>query len=188
MNQPRPEVRRIAHLLGVPPERVAYLDSVPDEELRSFGKAVNDLVVELARVGSVGVGRLAKVIPVSTAAKVAEKVGSPLMVARLAYFNDPQWASKMAEKLSPELIASAVTLLDAETTAQLLDDLSEKLQFTVLDILVQREEWVVLGELFGALPEERVRSWSGRIGGVELDEIRMMVPAHRRAHVENAMV
>jgi hypothetical protein len=124
---------------------------------------------------------------VSTAAKVAEKVGSPLMVARLAHFNDPAWAAKMAEKLTPELIASAVIELEAESTAHLVARLSEKLQFTVLALLVDRQEWVILGELFGCLPADQVRGWSAQIGATELAEIREMVPTHRRDHVDEAL-
>ncbi len=184
----RPEVRRVARLLTVDPERVAYLESVSDEDLLAFGKAVDDAAVQASEAGSVGIGRLARAIPVGTAAKVAEKVGSPLLVARLAYFNDPQWATKMAEKLSPDLVASAVTILDPQRTAQLIGGLSEEAQLAVLAVLVQRAEWVALGGLFGALSEDRVKQWAAALTPAQLAEVRVMIPAHRLEDVEKAIV
>ncbi|CAM3743511.1 hypothetical protein [Smaragdicoccus niigatensis] len=187
MTDQKPEVRRVARRLGVAPERIAYLEAVSDADLRALAQAVDNCVVELARQGSVGVGRLAKAIPVSAAAKVAERVGSPLMVARLAYFNDAQWATKMADKLSPELIAGAVAELDAATTVNLVAGMSEKLQFTVLELLVEQQEWVALGDLFGALPIDRVQAWAKQVSADQLTEIRVMVPDERRADVEKAL-
>lgn len=150
------EIRKLARVLGVPPERFAYLHDVPSADLRQLREQVTSTLFDshlgvLERMA--GASRL---LPSSLLAKLAEKAFGPLLSARIAGLVDAGRGVDIAKRLPPGFLADVAAELDPRRAAGIIAGLPEPLVVAVATELTRREDWITIARFVDHLPESTI--------------------------------
>jgi hypothetical protein len=175
------ELRKLARVLGVEPERLAGLGSVPATDLRILRGQVADALFEADRPRFAKVAALSKAIPVAIAARVTEHAFPPLLAARTAELVDPHRASELVARLSDAYLADVSVAMDPARAPEVIAAIPPDRIATVGSELARREEWIVIAGFIDQVTAEAlartVRSFTGeqllRIGFVLDDKTKL---------------
>src|SRR5947209_8409048 len=148
---------KLARLLGIEPEEIAYLEQVPPSDLRLLREQVTQVVFD-----SHGptLGRLAaasRLLPTGVIAKIAEQAFGPVLAALIAGLLEPERAADVAGKLPTPFLAKTAVHLDPRRAADLLKRIPPDRIADVTRELVAAEEHVTLGRFVAHLPDESLR-------------------------------
>ncbi|HEX4011783.1 MAG TPA: hypothetical protein VHX62_17310 [Solirubrobacteraceae bacterium] len=156
MLQGRAEVLKLARLLGLDPDQLAYLEPLPADDLR----ALRDGITEVLYDGQGGsLRRLAaasRLLPAGLTAILGQRAFGPLLSARLAGMLDPDRAIDVAGKLPPPFLADVASELDPRRASALIGGLSPELIAAATAELVARGEYVTMGRFVGHLSDPAV--------------------------------
>ena len=180
------ELRKLAHTLGVKPDRVEMLAHLPAEDVRALRKQVAEALFQADRPHFVRVANIAKAVPVPIAAKVTQAVLPPLLAARSAELLDPARAAELVARLPDAYLADVSAAMDASRAPEVVAAIPPDRVARVGAELARRQEWVVIGGFVSAVDEqalaESIAIFDGeqllRIGWVLEDPSR--ADAHRR--------
>jgi hypothetical protein len=188
----RAEIVKLAALLGVSPERLAYLESVPAGDLAALREQATDTLFDADRDRLERIAASARLVPTAIAAKVAERAFEPPLAARLAGMLDPEKAVDLARRLPPEFLADVGAVLDPRRARDVLSRLPADRVLAVARILAQRGEHVAMGRFVGHLRSESIAATLPVLddatllhtafvleGRERLDEIMGMLPEER---------
>jgi hypothetical protein len=175
------ELRKLAHALGVEPERLTGLASVPASDLRILRGQIADALFEADRPRFAKVAALSKAIPVAVAARVTEHAFPPLLAARTAELVDPHRASELVARLSDNYLADVSAAMDPARAPEVIAGIPPDRIATVAAELARREEWVVIAGFVDQVTADAlartVRSFSGeqllRIGFILDDKTKL---------------
>lgn len=175
------ELQKLAHGLGVTPDRLARLADVPPEDLRALRRQLAEALFRADRVHFAKVAALSKAVPVALAAKIAEAALPPLIGARTAELLEPQKAVELVGRISDRYLADVAAAMDPARAAHVVAQIPAERVARVGRELARRGEWVVIGGFVaevnpGALAAT-VREFDGeqllRIGFVLEDPSRL---------------
>jgi hypothetical protein len=147
----RTEVLRLARELGLPAERLAFLERAPATELAAFRKAITTAILAQAEPRLKRIASASRMIPRRMAARLAESQLGPLLSARLATVLDTTDALRLARTTKPAFLAEMSTYLDTERTRDLLAALPEQLMIDVGLRLLNEHRYATLGRLIFAV-------------------------------------
>lgn len=152
----RAEIAKLARLLRREPAGLAYLESVPSDELCVLRDQVTE---QLFSAGASTLGTLAaasRLLPVGVAASIAERVFGPVLTGRIAGLVDPERAVQMASRLSTPFLAEVAAELDPRRAHAVLARMPPELIRQVAAELVRRGEFVTMGRFVGHLDPEAI--------------------------------
>ena len=138
------ELRKLAHVLGVAPERLEALRAVPPADLRVLRAQISDALFEADRPQFAKVAALSKAIPVPIAAKVTEHAFSPLLAARTAELVDPRKASELVARLSDRYLADVSAAMDPARAPDVVAGIPAERIARVGAELARRGDWIVI--------------------------------------------
>ncbi|MFF2554882.1 hypothetical protein ACFVUS_28030 [Nocardia sp. NPDC058058] len=141
------ELRKLARLLGVTPERIDYLASVPPQRLAAIRIAMGQELLARNAEGLTRIAGTAKVLPTAVVAKVTERNGHALLTARLAAMMDSGRAADIARRLSDRYLAQVATHLDGPQAQQVIAQLPDKVLDAVRKQLTATQDWLTLGAI-----------------------------------------
>src|SRR4051812_22416848 len=144
------ELRKLAHALDVPTERLGMVADLPVEDLRTLRMQVSDALFEADRPAFARVAALSKAVPGAVAAKLTEAVLPPLIAARTAELLDPHRAVDMVGRLSEKYLAEVALRMDASRAPQVVEAIPPERVGVIARELARREEGVVIGGGGGA--------------------------------------
>jgi hypothetical protein len=165
----RSETVRLARLLGVAPEELAFLETVPPETVAELREAVAESL--FADPNGV-LGRIAaasRLLPVGVVAAIAENAFGPVLAARLAGLLDPARAAEVADRLSTPFLADTAVHLDPRRVPQLLARMADERIAAAADELAALEEYVTLAQF---VPHISDRALAGALES--LDELAIL--------------
>jgi hypothetical protein len=139
------ELRKLAHALDVPTERLAVVADLPSDDLRELRMQVSDALFEADRHAFARVAALSKAVPGAVAAKLTEAVMPPLIAARTAELLDPHRAADMVGRLSEKYLAEVALRMDASRAPQVVEAIPPERVGAIARELARRGEWVVIG-------------------------------------------
>jgi hypothetical protein len=176
-----PEIRKLAHTLGVQPERLDALAGLPPADLHALRKQINHALFEADKAHFAKVAALSKAVPVAVAAKLAEHALPPLLAARTAELIDPHRAVDLVARLSDGYLADVSAAMDAARAPDVIRGIPADRVAKVAAELAQRREWVVIGGFVAVVSKPAlaasVRAFNGeqllRIGFVLEDKDRL---------------
>ncbi|WP_431958122.1 hypothetical protein [Nocardia lijiangensis] len=166
---------RLADLLEVPIDRLAYLDDVPEAQLCAFYEQVAGA---LAQENADVVARLAAasaLLPVSIMAKIAQRSRSALFVARLAGAVDRSRAVKVARRLPESQIAAIARHLHARDAARVVGELPDPMVTAVAVALSDKEDWATLARFVAVLPHEPAVRATAELGDTALLRVAALI-------------
>lgn len=162
------ELRKLAHTLGVPPSRLAALDSVPAEDLRALRGQVGEALFRADKHFFVRIAALTKAVPSAVAAKLAEKALPPLLAARTTELLDPGKAVDMVGRMPDSYLADVAAALDPSRCPHVLVGIPADRAAKVGRVLAQREEWVVIGGFVSYVSMDSVAASTREFTGEQL--------------------
>ncbi len=151
------EIQRLAKLLGIAPDELAYLRELSSAELRGLRDQVTATLFD----GSGGLSQLAgatKILPAAVAASLAERFFGPMLTARLAGLVDADRAVEIAARLPTPFLARVAAELDPRRVAAILAKIPPETVAAVTRQLVADREWVTMGAFYGFLPDAGIRA------------------------------
>jgi hypothetical protein len=139
------ELRKLAHALDVPPDRLAMLADVPAEDLRTLREQAGEALFQADRHYFTRIAALSKAVPTAVAAKLTEVALPPLLAARTAELLDPSRAAELVTRISPRYLADVSTHLDPARAADVIAAIPADRVAAVGRELARRAEWIVIG-------------------------------------------
>ncbi len=162
------ELVKLAHVLGVPVERLSALAEVPPQDLRTLRRQVGDALFQADRHHFAKVAALSKAVPPAVAAKVTEHTMPPLLAARTAELLDPQRAVELVKRLPDSYVADVAVAMDPGRSAQVIVRIPPELIARVAGELARRGEWVVIGGFVSYVSPAGLAASVERLDGEQL--------------------
>ncbi|MGY4098985.1 hypothetical protein ACW2Q0_05390 [Nocardia sp. R16R-3T] len=162
------QLLKLARTLGVPVEQLAYLDNVPDVDLRAFRLQLTDLFVAGQEAGLRRVAQASRVIPTSITAKMVVRSRGALLAARMAGVLDPSHAVDVAKRLPVDFLADIAALLDPRHASTILGGLPEATIVAVGKELAARGDWITLGDVVASISDRSGRATEAALDGTAL--------------------
>lgn len=162
------ERRKLAHTLGVGPERLVMLDGVPGADLRALRKQVGEALFQADKHHFARVAALSKAVPTAIAAKMTEAVLPPLLAARSAELIEPGRAVELVTRVSESYLADVAAAMDASRAPALVAAIPPERVARIGRELADRKEWVVIGGFVDEVGEAALRASVAEFDGEEL--------------------
>lgn len=152
------EIVKIAHLLQQEPGELDYLASCQPETLIDLRLKLVELFYgdensSLKRFAKVG-----NLLPAGVIAGLTKEAVGPVLAARIAGFVDPKQAANVVSKLPTDFVVDIATMIDPRRVAPVLGRLDNKTVERLALELIEREEYVTLGQFIGFASEDILRA------------------------------
>ncbi|GAB3565391.1 hypothetical protein GCM10027445_10750 [Amycolatopsis endophytica] len=150
------EIRKLARVLGVGGERLAYLADVPVEDLRELRERATTVLFD-AHLGVLErMAGASKLLPTPVLAKMAERVFGPLLAARIAGLVEASRGAEIAGRLSPVFLADVAAELDPRRARGIIAKLPAPVVVSVARELTRRQDWVTIARFVDHLPDSTI--------------------------------
>lgn len=164
----RAEVAKLARLLGVEGERLAYLEGLAPGELRRYRESVADRMFEgdaalLARAAGA-----ARLLPARTAASLAQSALGPLVCARLTGLLDPGHAAEISEHLPTDFVALLAAELDPRRAVAVVTAMESGRVVEVAGAMAANGEYVAMGRFVNFLDDATLAGCCARLDDEEV--------------------
>jgi hypothetical protein len=168
MSDETPEIRKLAHQLGVDPSRLQFLSDVPQADLRELRGLVGEYLFQADRHHFDKVVAVSKIVPTALAAKVTEHALPPLIAARTAELLEPTKAVDMVGRLSDRYLADVSAAMDPARAPEVIANIPPAQVAKVGAELARRGEWVVMGGFVSLVSDAALRSAVENLSGEQL--------------------
>jgi hypothetical protein len=169
------ELRKLAHTLDVPVERLAMLAELPAGELRTLRMQIGEALFQADRHYFVRLAAVAKAVPVAMVARLTEAALPPLIAARTAELLEPRRAAELVARLSDRYLADVSTFMDASRAPEVVAGLPPDRVAAVAVELARREEWVVIGGFVAHVTAAALGASVARLDGEQLLRIGFVI-------------
>ncbi|MDT4939520.1 MAG: hypothetical protein QOG80_3191 [Pseudonocardiales bacterium] len=151
----RAEVVKLAHELGADANALTFLRRTDDVRLAALRHSISGALFAIHEPRLRRIAGLSKLLPPALSAKIAENALGPMLCGRIAGVLDLGAAVRLAGHLPPAFLAEVSRFIDPERTAEIVRALPEDLVLRVARVLLDTDEYIVLGR-FVAVVDERV--------------------------------
>ena len=158
----RAETLKIARLLDLEEEDVAYLGGVPSADLSDFRAKATDRLFESAP-GLARAAAVARLIPSRLVATIAQRAFGPMLCARAAGGADPGKAVDVARHLPADFLADVAIHLDPRRVATIIAGVPTELVAPVAREQEQRHEYVTMGRFLAFVPDAAIATAMGAL-------------------------
>ncbi|MFG2984364.1 hypothetical protein ACGFYQ_24425 [Streptomyces sp. NPDC048258] len=153
----RAEVEKAARLLGRPPETLAFLYGLPDEDVRGFREQASAALFDRAPEMLDRIAAATKLVPAGVAAAISQKALGPRLAAAVAGRLEAGRAAGIIAKLPVSFTAESCAHLDPRRIAAIVDRLDEGLVVRIAVVLAENRDHLTMGRFVGHL-RDRVLS------------------------------
>ncbi|MEO6885926.1 MAG: hypothetical protein ABI232_06520 [Jatrophihabitantaceae bacterium] len=140
-----PELQKLAHTLGVVPDRLAMLAPIPAQDLRTLRAQIGEALFQADRAQFAKVAALSKAIPTAVAAKLTQFALPPFLAARTAELLEPHKAVDLVARIPDAYLADVAAKMDPERAAEVIRQIPAARVAKVAAELARRSEWIVIG-------------------------------------------
>lgn len=163
-----PELQKLAHTLGVEPDRLAMVAGLPAEDLRTLRKQVGEALFQADKHYFSRVAALSKAVPGAVAAKLTEVALPPLIAARTAELIEPRRAVDMIGRISDGYLADVSAAMDAARAPEVIAAIPADRVAKVGAELARREQWVVIGSFVAQVTDAALKASVAVFNGEQL--------------------
>ncbi|TAM91397.1 MAG: hypothetical protein EPN43_04345 [Jatrophihabitans sp.] len=169
------ELRKLAHRLGVAPDRLDFLAGVPAEDLRALRAQAGEMLFRADKHFFVRIAALTRAVPSVIAAKLAELTLPPLLAARTTELLDPAKAVDMCSRLPDGYLADVAAALEPSRCTGVLGTIPPARAAAIARVLAGRKEWVVIGGFVSCMSWEAVVASVEQLNGEQLLRIAFVL-------------
>jgi hypothetical protein len=149
---------KLARLLGCPQEAVAGLQGLDVAALRRLRSACTSMLFDGDRGSLQRIVAVARLLPASVNALIAEKAMGPVLGSRVAGMLPPKDAVEIARRVPLHFNVEVTLLLDPRSAAPMLRVMPLDLVVAVTREMVKRREYIVMARFVDALTDEQIRA------------------------------
>ncbi|HEY2161701.1 MAG TPA: hypothetical protein VGH24_10370 [Solirubrobacteraceae bacterium] len=195
----RAEVVKLAQVLGVPAEELAYLERAAPDDLRALREQATDALFDGDRDRLHKLALASRLLPSSIAARIAHWALGPLLSARVTGLLDPGKAVDLAKRLPSTFLADIAIELDPRRAREVIELMPATQVAEVAHELAGRGQEVTMGRFVGYLGDEAISAAMERIsdasllrtafvmeGKDRLDHLLGLIPEQRLASILRA--
>ncbi|WP_030794459.1 hypothetical protein [Streptomyces sp. NRRL S-920] len=153
----RAETLKTARLLDVEPETLAFLRTLPAEDVRRFRASCVAALFDRAPDMLDRIAAATKLVPAGVAAAISQKALGPRLAAAVAGRLEPARAADIIGKLPVSFTAESCAHLDPRRIQGIVDRLDENLLVRVAVALAERGDHLTMGRFVGHLPDSALR-------------------------------
>ena len=176
----RSEIAKLARLLGLAdPESLAYLETVPAEELRAYREAVTDLLYDDGRELLARMADAARLLPPGTLAKIGEGALGPLICARLSGLLEPQRAAEIAGHFPVDFLAALAAEMDPRRAVEVVTATPPQLVVEIALGMAACGEHVAMGRFVAHLDSDTLADCLNRLGDEDLLRVAFVLEGER---------
>jgi len=178
------QTKRIARLLDAPAEDLAFLERLEVHSLRTLHDQIIEVIFDpdAGRLGTLQAA--ARMLPPPITAKVAERALGPVLAGRLAGSIDDGTAAAIARRMPPEFLADVAGQVHPGRVEAVVGRLQARQVEAATDVLISRDDLLVLGRFAGMIPVDTLQSIVGRMdAGTILDVAPFVEPIDRVDHL-----
>lgn len=161
------EITKLARLLDVPTDELAYLAEIPSSALARFREQVADRLFGGDAERLKRVAAASKLLPLPLAVKLAQLAFGPLLCAATAGLLEPARAAKLSAKMPVPFLADVATMMDPRRAAAVIAAVPTPVVVAVGRELIDRGEYVTMGRFVGLLSQSTLRA---AVPAIESDE------------------
>lgn len=151
------ERQRLQRLLAASPEDLAFLDHLGADELRALRQACKECLVLEQRPFLLRAIAASKMLPATLIASIGEHTLGPLLCARFSDQMSKPHLISICRHLSPAFMAEVGLHLDIEKLCELADTMPSSTIRAITREILERHEYIVLGEVINRLPARLLR-------------------------------
>jgi hypothetical protein len=152
----RAELLKLARLLAVDTDDLAFLDGMTSGELRTFRESATDRLFNEGAKMLGRVGAASRLVPAGVSATIAQRAFGPLLCARAVGTVDPASAVEVARRLPADFLADAVAYLDPRRVVDIIAAAPADVAEIVARELGQRGEHVTMGRFLAYVPDQLI--------------------------------
>lgn len=188
----RSETLRLARVLGVESEELAFLQDALVADLAKVRAAVLDRLLERSRREFERAVALADKIPRALAAMLAQRAMGPVLGGRASALLSADMAADLAGRLPAEFLADVATHVDLRHVGPLIGGIPTDTMGGAGRVLRERGEWIVLSAFVGDVPAAKLEVLPDLFDGeallragfviedlARLDSVVALLPDHR---------
>lgn len=153
----RAETLKIAHLLDVEPDTLAFLRELPVEDVRRFRGQCVAALFDRAPDMLDRIAAATKLVPAGVAAAISQRALGPRLAAAVAGRLEPARAADIIEKLPVSFTAESCAHLDPRRIKSIVERLDEDLVVRIAVTLAERGDHLTMGRFVGHLPDAALR-------------------------------
>lgn len=154
----RPEILKLARLLGRDPDALSYLNEVADDDLRQLRELVTERLFSAQGQTLSRLAAASKLLPTGLVATLGERTFGPLLSARIAGLLEPSRAVDLAGKLPTPFLADVAIELDPRRASEVIGRVPARRVADVAAELGRRGEYVTLGRFVGHVGDDALRA------------------------------
>jgi hypothetical protein len=171
VDQPPPELTRLAAVLGVAADDLDFLVPVGVEALRAVLPLVLDHLYaaeygRLRRLAAAG-----RLMPASLSARIAVRAIPPTLAAAMVATIEPDKAVGVAARLPADYLADCAVVMDPRTVTALVPRLPLGFLVSVLAALTARGEFALIAGFLPELDDDRLTAMLASVPEGELAQI-----------------
>lgn len=176
------EIRKLARVLGVPPERLGYLRDVPVADLRVLRDKITTTLFD-AHLGVLErMAGASKLLPSPLLAKMAERVFGPLLSARIAGLVEVSRGVDIAKRLDPRFLADVAAELDPRRASGIIAGMPSSVVVKVAGELARRKDWLTVARFVDHLPDSTIAASLEVVPDEALPEVAQLLDDPSRVH------
>lgn len=153
-----PEVLKLARLLQRDPDTLAYLEGVPEPDLRALRELVTERLFSAQGQTLSRLAAASKLLPTGLVATIGQRTFGPLLCARVAGLLEPSRAVDVATKLPTPFLADVAIELDPRRAHDVIGRMPAARVGEVAGELAARREYVTLGRFVGHITPDALHA------------------------------
>ncbi|GAA2981541.1 hypothetical protein [Actinokineospora diospyrosa] len=154
----RPEIAKLARLLGEPVSRFDYLVGLSAEDIRAIRTRATEVLFGGNKALFDRIALASRLVPAALTAAIAQRTFGPLLSARVASALDPTRAIDLVSRLPVTFLADVAAELDPRRIAPVLAVLPVDKVIQVGTELANRQDHITMGRFVGDLPAPTLRA------------------------------
>ena len=154
---------KLARAMGVPVERLAYLEALDAVQLRALREAISDALVANTESALRRVAKSSGLLPPSLVAKLGQRSMGPAFCARITGLLAPDRAASVAAHMSIDFLAEISIALDPRAAREVIARLDVDRIVDAAVVLCEMDEYLTMGRMVDAVSLEGIAAVVERI-------------------------
>ncbi len=152
------ELIKLARLLAVEPEQLAFLNEASPADLRDFREEATHSLFDDGRETFRRLAKLSRLLPIPLLARFTAAFVGPELAARVASEMDPQRAADLSGKLPIEFLAEVCLHLEPGRSREVIRGIPADRVGAITGALLETKEYVCMARFVDVLAEDILRS------------------------------
>jgi hypothetical protein len=176
----RAEAQKLAHVLGVEPQELAFLERAGAADVRAVRDDATERLFALGHDGLTRAAAASRLLPASILATIAQRGLGPLLCARIAGELDPARAAEVAAHLPEAFLAEVATHVDPRRVSGVAAGIPAVDVAAIARRLADAGQWVPMGRFVTHLDDDALRASMGALADEEVLRVAFVLEDHAR--------